>query len=147
MLLERGATSHIEPQVGLSQCIAGSRILGILRAVPERSVLGLNGTVLRMVCLVHIPQPWRRDSPVFAIPRHNHLGVVRWLLDVKLPDHTQLQPDRPTEGSPRGGGPRTYVFLQLWLLHGFSKVLTGTHHRPDLPRRWLRYGVTQVLRA
>ena len=43
---------------GFSQCPAGSRILGVLRAVLERSVLRFDGTVFRRVCIpVHIPHP------------------------------------------------------------------------------------------
>ena len=78
VLLERGTTSHIGPQVGFSQYPAGSRILGILRAMLERRVLGMDSAVFRMVCIsVHIPQPWRRGSPPLTIPRHTHLGVAR----------------------------------------------------------------------
>ena len=51
------------------------------------------------------------------------------------------------EGSPRGGGPRTFDVLRLQLHHGLSKMLTGTHHRPGLPGRRLRHGATQLLRA
>ena len=75
--------------------------------------------------------------------------TTAWLDDVCMSNSlaTRRQPDRPKEGSPQVGAPRTHDLLRLRLLHGLSKMLTGTHHRPDLPGRRLRYGTTQVLRA
>ena len=119
----------------------------MLRAVPEGGVLRLDGTVLRVVCFpVHIPKSQRSGSPVLAIPRHSHLGVARRLLDIEIPEHARPQPDRPREGSWRGGGPCTHGLLLLRVLPDLPEVPTGTHHRSGLPKCSFRIGATQVLR-
>ena len=97
-----------------------------------------------------VPPPYMYHSLSDAVAqylRSQDIPTSAWLDDFgcRNPHETSARPT--IEGNPRGSGPRTHDLLPLRFLHGLSKVLTGTHHRPGLPGRRLRHGATQLLRA
>ena len=106
----------------------------------------------RYCVLDGVPPPYIYHSLSGAVTqylRSQDIPTSTWLDDFGCRTHgSHATSARPAKkGSPRGGGPRTHDILPLQLFHGLSKMLTGTHHRPGLPGRRLRHGVTQVLRA
>ena len=106
--------------------------------------LGWRGVyyVWTVLCFGWCASPYIYHSLSGAVAQHlrsQDIPTSAWL---DVPSHTWPQLYRPKECSLQGGGPRTHDLLPLRLLHGLSKILPGTHNRPGLPGRRLRYGAT-----
>ena len=99
-----------------------------------------------------VPPPYIYHSLSDAVAQYlrpQDIPTSAWLDDFGCrnpgPHATSARPAK--EGSPRGDGPCIHDILHLRLLHGLSKMLTGTHHRPGLPERRLQHSARQLLRA